>query len=299
MTTLLCFGVGYTAEHYIGAFGARFDRIVGTVRGGERAAALNARFPGRVQALTFDGVSPTAAVQNAIGEADAAFVCIPQTETGDPVLAAFGEALERARRLRAIVYLSTVGVYGDRAGDWVDENTPPRPDSPRARDRLAAEGRWQKLGARSGAAVTVLRLAGIYGPGRNALEQITRGTARRIVKPGQVFNRIHVDDIGQAIDAAFAREASGIFNVADDEPSPSGDPIVFAAQLLGVDPPPEIAFKAAASMSPLALSFWQECRRVKNDKLKRELGVALKYPTYREGLRALFKARGGTVIATI
>ena len=121
--------------------------------------------------------------------------------------------------------------------------------------------------------------------------QITRGDARRIVKPGQVFNRIHVGDIAQAIDAVFALGAAGIFNVADDEPSPAGDPLVFAAQLLGRDPPPEIPFeKAAPSMSPMALSFWQECRRVRNDKLKRELGVALDYPTYREGLRALFEA---------
>jgi nucleoside-diphosphate-sugar epimerase len=122
--------------------------------------------------------------------------------------------------------------------------------------------------------------------------QIASGKARRIVKPGQVFNRIHVADIAQAIDAAFARRASGIFNVADDEPTPPADPIVFAAQLMGVAPPPEIPFaQAAPSMSPMALSFWQECRRVKNDKLKRELRVSLRYPTYREGLRALFEAR--------
>ena len=162
----------------------------------------------------------------------------------------------------------------------------------RSRERLAAEQAWQKLGARRGKAVAILRLAGIYGPGQNALVQIARGNARRIVKPGQVFNRIHVADIAQAIDAAFARTASGIFNVADDEPTPPADPIVFAAQLVGAEPPPEITFEdAAPSMSPMALSFWQECRRVRNDKLKRELGVTLLYPTYREGLRALFEAR--------
>ncbi len=144
------------------------------------------------------------------------------------------------------------------------------------------------MGRAAALPVAILRLAGIYGPGRNALLQIARGNARRIVKPGQIFNRIHVADIAQAIDAAFAGPASGIFNVADDEPSPPADPLVFAAQLLGVAPPPEIPFaEAAPSMSPLALSFWQECRRVRNDKLKRELGVALRYPTYREGLKAL------------
>ena len=143
-----------------------------------------------------------------------------------------------------------------------------------------------------GIAVAILRLAGIYGPGRNALIQIARGDARRIVKAGQVFNRIHVDDIAQAIDAAFTQRVSGIFNVADDEPTPPGEPLAFAAQLLGREPPPEVTFEEAApSMSPLALSFWQDCRRVKNDKLKRQLGVDLLYPTYREGLRALHEKR--------
>jgi len=292
MSTLLCFGLGYSAEHFVGMFGDGFERIVGTVRGAERAAVLNAHLAGRLKALAFDGTSATPDVNSAIGEADVALVSIPQSEHGDPVLGAFGDALAKARRLRAIVYLSTVGVYGDSGGAWVDEETPPRPDSPRVQKRLAAERAWQRLGAASGAAVTVLRLAGIYGPGRNALVQIERGNARRIVKPGQVFNRVHVDDIAQAIDAAFARKASGIFNIADDEPSPPGDAIVFAARLLRRDPPPEIAFTdAAPSMSPLALSFWQECRRVRNDKLKRALGVSLLYPTYREGLRALFAAR--------
>jgi NAD dependent epimerase/dehydratase family len=291
MPTLLCFGLGYSAEHFVGMFGDGFERIIGTVRGVERAAVLNARFAGRLEALPFDGLSRTPELERAIGEADLALVSIPQTKTGDPVLATFGDSLLQTRRLRSIVYLSTVGVYGDHGGAWVDEETPPRPDSPRGHGRLAAERAWQELGARSGVAVAVLRLAGIYGPGRNALVQVAAGNARRVAKPGQVFNRIHVADIAQAIDAAFARRAAGIFNVADDEPSAPGDPIVFAAQLLGCDPPPEISFaEAAPTLSPLALSFWQECRRVRNDRLKRELSVTLLYPTYREGLRALFAA---------
>ena len=291
MSTLVCFGLGYSAEHFIGMFGDGYARIVGTVRGVERAALLNARFGGRLRTFAFDGAFPAPDVTSAIGEADLALVSIPQTDKGDPVLAAFGEALAQATRLRSIVYLSTVGVYGDHRGAWVDEETPPRPDAARGRDRLAAEQAWQKFGARRGIAVTVLRLAGIYGPGRNALLQIARGDARCIVKPGQVFNRIHVGDIAQAIDAAFTQRASGIFNVADDEPTPTGEPLAFAAQLLGRDPPPEVSFEdAAPSMSPLALSFWQDCRRVRNDKLKRALGVNLLYPTYREGLRALFAA---------
>jgi len=290
MSTLLCFGLGYSAEHYIALFGDGFERIVGTVRGVERAAWLNARLAGRLKALLFDGKSPTPELSHAIGEADRALISIPQDDNGDPVLRTFGNAFAHARKLRSIVYLSTIGVYGDHGGEWVDEHTSADPTSVRGRGRLAAERIWQDLGARRGIPVAILRLAGIYGPGRNALTQIARGDAHRIVKAGQIFNRIHVDDIAQAIDAAFARGASGPINVADDEPSPPGDPLAFAAQLLGVPPPPEIPYEQAApSMSPLAKSFWQECRRVKNDKLKRELGVTLRYPTYREGLRALFE----------
>lgn len=288
MSTLVCFGLGYSAEHFIGMFGDGYARIVGTVRGAERAAVLNARLAGRLKALVFDGVVATAAAKHAVSEAELVLVSVPPNENCDPVLAAFGDVLAHARSLRSIVYLSTVGVYGDHRGAWVDEETPPRPDTPRGRERLAAEQAWQKLGARSGVAVAILRLAGIYGPGQNALVQIARGNARRVVKPGQVFNRIHVDDIAQAIDAAFTQRVSGVFNVADDEPTSPGDPLALAAQLLGRGPPPEVSFEEAApSMSPMALSFWQDCRRVRNDKLKRKLGVNLLYPTYRDGLRAL------------
>lgn len=291
MPTLTCFGLGYAAEHFIANFGDRFDRIVGTIRSVERAAVLNGRFAGRLHAFAFDGKSATEEAKRTVSEADAALVSIPQTETGDPVLAVFGESLARSSRLSRIVYLSTVGVYGDHAGAWVDETTLPRTETGRGQRRLAAERAWTEFGRHSRTRVAILRLAGIYGPDRNALRQVARGQARRIVKPGQVFNRIHVGDIAQAIDAALANRGDGVFNVADDESAPPGDPIAFAAQLLGRDPPPEIPFaEAAPSLSPLALSFWQECRRVSNAKLKRELGVTLQFPTYREGLRALFAA---------
>jgi len=292
MSTLVCFGLGYSAEHFVGTFGDGFERIVGTVRGAERAAVLNMHLAGRLKALVFAGACANADVTSAIDHADCVLVSVPPNEHGDPVLEAFGDGLAHARHLRSIVYLSTVGVYGDYGGEWVDETTPPKPVSARSRARLDAERAWQKLGARRGVGVAILRLAGIYGPGKNVLIQIKQGSARRIVKPGQVFSRIHVADIAQAIDAAFARKVGGLFNVADDEPSAPGDPLAFAAQLLGRDPPPEVPFdKAAPSLSPMALSFWQECRRVRNDRLKRELGVTLLYPTYREGLRALSAAR--------
>ena len=290
MPLLLCFGLGYSAEHFIASYGDQFARIVGTVRSAERAAVLNAHLAGRLKALLFEDNFAAPELADAVAEADRILVSVPPNEHGDRVLAAFGEALAGAQKLSGIVYLSTIGVYGDSGGEWVDEATPAKPDSQRGHARLAAERAWQELGARRRVPVAVLRLAGIYGPGRNVLIQLVDGSARRIVKPGQVFNRIHVDDIAQAIDAAFVRGADGIFNVADDEPSPASDSLVFAAGLMGLKPPPEIPYEQAApSMSPLAQSFWQECRRVRNDKLRRELGVTLRYPTYREGLSALFE----------
>jgi NAD dependent epimerase/dehydratase family len=288
MATLVCFGFGYCAEHFVAEFGAKFDRVIGTVRGAERAAIINAYQPA-ARVLVFDGEHVTPELNGAVAPAEYALVSIPPGQTGDPVLAALGSELAPGRNLRAVVYLSTIGVYGDHGGGWVDEQTRTAPISDRGRWRLAAEQAWLQFGARHGIAVAVLRLAGIYGPGQNALVALARGKARRIVKPGQIFNRIHVGDIAQAIEAAFVRKASGVFNIADDEPTPPADPIVFAARLLGREPPPEIPFEqAASSMSPMGLSFWQECRRARNDKLRRELGVALRYPTYREGLRALF-----------
>ncbi len=289
MANLVCFGFGYCAEHFIAKFGGKFERVIGTVRRAERAGILNAYQAGAVRAVVFDGVLATPELSDAIAAADYALISVPPDASGDPVLAACGGALAARRNLRSVVYLSTVGVYGDHGGGWVDEQTPPAPRSERSRWRVAAEQAWQQFGARHGVPVAVLRLAGIYGPGQNALVALARDKARRIVKPGQVFNRIHVGDIAHAIDAAFARGAAGVFNLADDEPSPPADPIVFAAKLMGRAPPPEISFaQAAPSMSEMALSFWQECRRVRNGKLKRDLGVTLRYPTYRDGLQALF-----------
>ena len=233
MSQLICLGLGYSAEHFVAAFGQKFDRIVGTMRSKERAAVLNAYDGGRLQALVFDGKSASPELQQAIVAADAALISVPQDADGDPVLRACGDAFAQARHLRSIVYLSTVGVYGDRGGDWVDEETPPSRNRRAAASGLRPSGLGRILARASGIAVAILRLAGIYGPGRNALLQIARGNARRIVKPGQIFNRIHVADIAQAIDAAFTRKPSGIFNVADDEPSPPGDPLVFRGAAFG------------------------------------------------------------------
>jgi nucleoside-diphosphate-sugar epimerase len=294
MPNLFCFGLGTSAAHYIAEFGARFTRIAGTVRTREKAAAIAAsRIGGNIEALVFDGTDAAPEVVAAVTDASALLVSVPPREN-DPVLTCFADTIAGAPHLRAIVYLSTVGVYGDHGGAWVDEATPPAPVSERSRERLGAEQAWAALGARAGKPVAILRLSGIYGPGQNALTQLARGTAKRIDKPGQVFNRIHVADIAQAIDAALARRADGIFNVTDDEPTAQGTPIAYAAGLLGVAPPPEIPFaEAAKAMTPMGLSFYGESKRVRNAKLKSELGIVLRYPTYREGLRALFAAGEG------
>ncbi len=292
MAHLFCFGLGYSAEHYVAEFGARFDAISGTVRVQEKADHIeNSGFGGRkVRAFVFDGENETIAVTRALSSADAILVSIQPDEQGDPVLRCFAEAIARSAA-RSIVYLSTVGVYGDHQGAWIDESTPPSPVTARSRERIEAEEAWRALADRAGKRLAVLRLAGIYGPGQNALLNVARGTAKRIVKPGQVFNRIHVGDIAQSIDAAFALPADGLFNVADDEPAAGHDVVAYAASLLEAPPPPEIPFEdAARSMSPMARSFYGEVKRVANAKLKRELGVRLRFPTYREGIRALYEA---------
>jgi nucleoside-diphosphate-sugar epimerase len=295
MPVLFCFGLGYSASHTIAEFGARFDRIVGTVTSREKATAIAGAGIGghTVEAFVFDGSEAPPQVTAALMDATALLVSAPPRDNGDPALAQFADTMG-APNLQTIVYLSTVGVYGDHGGAWVDEETPAFPVSERSRERLAAEHAWAALGARAGKPIAILRLSGIYGPGQNALMQVARGIAKRIDKPDQVFNRIHVADIAQAIDAAFTRRADGVFNVTDDEPTPQGVPVVFAADLLGIPPPPEIAFAhAAKGMSPMALSFYAESKRVKNAKLKGELGVRLRYPNYRDGLRALFESGEG------
>lgn len=288
MTTLLCFGLGYTAQHYVAAYHDRFERVFATVRSEQPASDPVANGRPWLTAVRFDPASPD--FISAIASADNVLVSIPPDSTGDPVLAACGHTLSQSSRLRSVVYLSSVGVYGNYDGAWVDEDSECRSDTERNVRRRAAERAWEDFGARRGVPVAILRLAGIYGPGRNALINLKQGVARRIAKPGQVFNRIHVADIARTIDAAFQRRSSGIFNVADDEPTPPGDPIVFAAKLLGMEPPPEIPFaEAQRSMSPFAQSFYVDRKRVKNAKIKSVLGVDLQFPSYREGLSALFR----------
>jgi len=290
MGMLVCIGLGYSAAHYV-SISKQFDRVIGTTRSLRHAARPNER---HVELIAFDGTTAPADLIARLEESDALLISAPPGESGDPVLAYLAGAIARGRT-RSIVYLSTIGVYGDSGGGWVDEDTQPRPASPRSVARLAAEKAWRRFGVENGKSVAILRLAGIYGPGRNALVTLANGTARRIVKPGQVFNRIHVTDIAQAIEACFAKGAQGVFNLADDEPARPQDVIADAAERLGRTPPPEIPFdQARTGMSAMAQSFYAENRRVRNTKLKQVLGVKLAYPTYREGFRALFAAGHGT-----
>lgn len=276
---LFILGLGYSARHFVRKFGGNFSHVAGTVRDPAKREDL-----AEIELHGFSGSRPADVTVDRIRDADVLLISIPPGSTGDPALAALGDVLAAGRR--KVVYLSTIGVYGDHAGGWVDESTPPQSALERARMRVAAEQAWTDTAQRD---VAILRLAGIYGPGRNALVTLRSGTARRIIKPGQIFNRIHVDDIASAIMAAINHNSSGIWNVCDDEPAPPQDVISYAAQLMGIAPPAEEAF-ATAEMSAMARSFYSSSARVSNTKLKHELGVTLAYPTYRHGLDALWRA---------
>ena len=281
---LFVFGVGYSVETYLKAHAQDWTDIVGTVRTPAKARQIETSLPG-LKAMVFDGSEADPAVDAALAGADALLVSVPPT-SGDPALRAFRQAIA-ASKISRIVYLSTLGVYGDARGGWVDETTPPDPAVSRGEARITAENGWMELAQPPKRMVFVLRLAGIYGPGRNAIANLRDGTARRVVKAGQVFNRIHVEDISRSIAACMATDhAGGVFNVCDNEPAPPQDVVASAAEIIGVAPPPEIPFEQA-SFSPMAASFWATSKRVSNRKLRQELGVDLAYPTYREGLAAL------------
>jgi nucleoside-diphosphate-sugar epimerase len=280
---LFIIGVGYTAGRLIATHGSAFGSISGTVRSAEKRAQLGALdidlFHGRM-------ASPSTLAKAA--SADVVLISAPPGPSGDDVLDAFATAITNGAT-RRVIYLSTIGVYGDHGGAWIDEDTAPAPELDRAASRLAVERRWREL---LGDRLAVLRLAGIYGPGRNALVELRRGRARRIVKSGQVFNRIHADDIARAIIGAIARERGGIWNICDDEPAPPQDVTVYASQLMEIAPPPEQPFETA-ELSPMARSFYASNRRVRNIRMKDELGVTLAYPNYRAGLDALWQAGDG------
>ena len=290
MTTLVCLGFGYCARFYVAEFGLRFDRVIGTSRKPDKIGAS------KFELLVFDGNDPSPAMRQAIAAAGYLLISAAPGETGEPVLATLASDIATAANLQSIVYLSSLGVYGDHDGAWIDETAPTIPPHSRGAARVDAELAWQALGRQRHSPVAILRLGGIYGPGQNAFVRLMAGRAHRIDKPGHVSNRIHVADIAQAIEAAFARRFDGVVNVTDGEPAPPADQIEFAAKLLGIAPPPLLSLdEARRTLSPFVLSFYENCMRVRNDRLKGELAVPLRYPNYRAGLRALlddgFEAR--------
>jgi hypothetical protein len=281
---LFIFGMGYTARAF-GRAMADVEWMAGTTRTAERAARLNER---HFRARTFDGHDSDPAIADDLRVATHLIVSIPPGESGDPVLARFADGLRGAPDLRWIGYLSSVGVYGNYGGAWVSEATTPHPKNLRSVARLKAEREWARLALQRDTPLATFRIAGIYGPGRNTFVNLAEGKAHRVVKPGQVFNRIHVDDIAAAMIAALDRSASGIFNLADDEPSPPQEVVAHAAGLMGVAPPPEVPF-AEAQLSPMARSFYEDNKRVLNRRIRNDLGVTLRYPGYHEGLGALWR----------
>jgi nucleoside-diphosphate-sugar epimerase len=275
--TVLVFGLGYSGTAIAAAARAAGFQVTGTTRAG------------------LDGSIPFDAAESAIQSATHLLTTAGPDEAGDPVLARYAAAIAAAPRLRWIGYLSSTVVYGDRDGLWVDEDTPVAPSQPRGRRRVDAENAWVRVGGRC--AVDVFRLAGIYGPGRSAFDDLRAGRARRMNKPGHQFGRIHRDDIVRAVVAAMRQDrAAGrrVLNLADDEPSESAAVVTEAAALLGVTPPPLVAYEdALPTMSPMASSFWAENRRVASAKTKDLLGIGWLYPTYREGLRAILAEEFG------
>jgi nucleoside-diphosphate-sugar epimerase len=279
---LFCFGLGYSAERLARRLMAAGWRIGGTVRSADKAAAL--RRTG-IDALPFD----SGAIAAALAGVTHVLHAMPPGENGDLVVPRLAPALRATSTLVWAGYLSTPAVYGDRGGAWVDEDAVPSPGSPRGERRLATERAWLATFVDTGVAATVFRLAGIYGPGRSAFDQIASGRARRIDKPGQVFNRIHADDIGTVLLASMTRpRPGGVYNVADGHPSGPNDPIDYAYGLLGLPPPPLVPF-GQAGLSAMGREFYAECKRLDVRRLHDELGVTLAFPSFREGLAAIWR----------
>jgi nucleoside-diphosphate-sugar epimerase len=281
---LLIFGLGFTGRRFAERARDRFQTVRATVTDPAAAARIAAETGFTMRAFGPEADDPR--IADDLADTDALLVSAPTSELGDPVLRRYEEAIV-ASRAGWIGYLSTIGVYGDQNGAWIDETTPPAPRSARSKIRVDAEAAWFELGVRTGKAVQVFRLAGIYGPGRNPIVKLREGRSQRIVKAGQVFNRIHVDDIATTLLASLDHPRPGaVYNVTDDEPAPPQVVTEHAAALTGLPLPPQIDFETA-DLSPMARSFYGENKRVRNRLIRDELGVALAYPTYREGLAAL------------
>jgi nucleoside-diphosphate-sugar epimerase len=291
MSQLVGFGLGYSAQALARRLAAKGWHIAGTVRD----PASVERLGGLGYAMArFAGEPDNQAVGELLIGTTHLLVSIPPRSSGDPVLAEYRETIAALPQLQWIGYLSTVGVYGDSQGRWVDETTQVAPNSARTEARVAAEAAWLDFGKEIERPVQIFRLAGIYGPGRSAFDKLRAGTTRRIVKPGQVFNRIHVEDIATTLEASIARPRQGaIYNVADDCPAPPEEVVAYAAELIGLPAPPAVPF-AEADLTPMARSFYEGNRRIANALIKSELGATLAYPNYREGLAAILRGEGAS-----
>ena len=282
--TLLSFGHGYSARALSRRLLADGWRVIGTTRKSDRADLLRAE---GIEPLIWPGE----AIDEALDNATHLLISAGPNDQGDPVLNALSDQIAAAApHLQWVGYLSTTGVYGDHQGGWVDEATPLTPSTKRGQLRVQAETAWQTLAATTKLPLHIFRLAGIYGPERGPFAKVRAGTARRIIKPNQVFSRIHVEDIAQTLAASIAQPNPGaIYNLCDDDPAPPQDVLAYAAELLGLPLPPAEDF-ATAEMTPMARSFYAESKRVRNDRIKDELGVRLLYPDYRTGLQAMLNA---------
>lgn len=281
---LFVFGLGFSARRFAESQRGRFGRIRASVTGPDKARALADGTGFAVRAFGPEGADPRIAED--LADTDVLLVSVPPDAEGDPTLRTYRDAIVQSR-IRWIGYLSTIGVYGDHGGAWIDETTEPSPLSARSKMRLAVENAWLDLGRDRAKAVQVFRLSGIYGPGRNPIVKLREGRSQRIVKRGQVFNRIHIDDIAATLAASIDRPRAGaVYNVTDDEPAPPQVVTAYAAGLAGLPLPPEVDFETA-DLSPMARSFYGENKRVRNRLIREELGVDLAFPTYREGLAAL------------
>lgn len=280
------FGLGFSsraAARAIRELDGPGTEILGTTRSEEKAEALAGE---ELRAHLFSGQGPGPAIAQALGATTHLIQSIAPDADGDPVLRHHRADLDRAESLQWLCYYSTVGVYGNFDGAWINETAPCRPINKRSQWRVKAEEEWRAYAKERGLPLAILRLAGIYGAGRSSFDKLKAGTARRIIKPGQVFNRINVADIGRVTALAAREKLDGTFNLADDEPAPPQDLVTFAAELSGMNPPPETPFETA-EMTPMARSFYSDNKRVSNAKIKKALGIELLFPTYREGLSAI------------
>jgi len=285
---LFCFGLGFSAKQLAGRLATAGYSVAGTCRDADTQTRHQAA---GITAHLFNGSAPSEDTDAWLDGATHVLLSVPPKDGADPVLAHLGDALANCATLKWLGYLSTTGVYGNTNGARVDETAPLNADVPRSRDRVNAEAGWQELAEIHNLPLHIFRLAGIYGPGRNQLETVKAGKARRIDKPGHKFSRIHVDDIAGVLLASINRPCPGaIYNVCDDEPAEPARVVEYACELLGMEPPAVKSFEEASQgMSPMGLSFWRDNRQVDNGLIKNQLGVTLEYPTYREGLAALAK----------